>query len=134
MPTIDAARILYLQSQISRFNDKLALWGANRIMDQQCGQTWLQTFSKINGIYSSGNQLNALQLVTWNDYEEGTEIESGIDNCVSVAATLSKNTLDWPVRFRCDPWVGHSSENIPATVQFFDSERDHGSWTVGSYP
>ena len=22
-----------------------------------------------------------MQLVTWNDYEEGTEIESGIDNC-----------------------------------------------------
>jgi hypothetical protein len=79
------------------FNDKLALWGANRIMDQQCGQTWLQTFSKINGMYSSSNQLDALQLVTWNDYEEGTEIESGIDNCVSVNASVAKNALNWSI-------------------------------------
>jgi hypothetical protein len=79
------------------FNDQLALWGSNRIMGQQCGQTWLQTFSKINGMYNSGNQLEALQLVTWNDYEEGTEIESGIDNCVSVNASISKNALNWDI-------------------------------------
>jgi len=54
------------------FNDTLASWGSNRIMGQQCGQTWLQTFSKVNSLYNSGNQLPALQLVTWNDYEEGT--------------------------------------------------------------
>ena len=82
------------------FNDTLALWGANRIMDQQCGQTWLQTFSKINGMYNSGNQLDALQLVTWNDYEEGTEIESGIDNCVSVNGSIAKNSLNWSITGR----------------------------------
>jgi hypothetical protein len=79
------------------FNDKLAAWGTNRVMDQQCGQTWLQTFSKINSMYDSNNQLDALQLVTWNDYEEGTEIESGIDNCVSVKASVAKNALNWTI-------------------------------------
>src|SRR4051812_20851747 len=49
------------------FNDKLASWGLNRVMGQQCGQTWLQTFAKINGLYDSTNQLPVLQLVTWND-------------------------------------------------------------------
>ena len=39
--------------------------------------------------YNSGKQLPALQLVTWNDYEEGTEIESGIDNCFSLSASVS---------------------------------------------
>lgn len=80
------------------FNDTLAAWGSNRIMDQQCGQTWLATFSEVNGIYNSGNQLPALQLVTWNDYEEGTEIESGISNCLTVSATLSSNVLQWKVQ------------------------------------
>ena len=79
------------------FNDSLAAWGANRIMGQQCGQTWLQTFSKANSLYNSNKQLNILQLVTWNDYEEGTEIESGIDNCVSVSASVSGNSLNWGV-------------------------------------
>jgi len=77
------------------FNDTLAAWGSNRIMEQQCGQTWLQTFSQINGLYSSAKQLSDLQLVTWNDYEEGSEIESGIDNCLTLSASVSGNSLQW---------------------------------------
>ena len=79
------------------FNDSLAAWGSNRIMDQQCGQTWLQTFDQINQLYGSGRQLPYLQLVTWNDYEEATELESGIDNCFSLQASVSGNTLQWSI-------------------------------------
>jgi len=43
------------------------------------------------------NQLPYLQLVTWNDYEEGTEMESGIDNCFSLNASLSGSTLEWTI-------------------------------------
>ena len=79
------------------FNDTLASWGQNRIMGQQCGQTWLSTFSELNGYYDSGTPLANLQLVTWNDYEEGTEIETGIDNCVKVSASLSGSSLQWSI-------------------------------------
>jgi hypothetical protein len=79
------------------FNDTLASWGMHRIMNQQCGQTWLQTFADINKVYNSNHPLPAMQLVTWNDYEEGTEIESGIDNCLSVSASISGNSLQWKV-------------------------------------
>jgi hypothetical protein len=79
------------------FNDTLAAWSADRIMGQQCGQTWLQTFGEINGLYNSGQQLPFLQLVTWNDYEEGTEIESGIANCLTLSGAVSGNTLNWQV-------------------------------------
>jgi hypothetical protein len=79
------------------FNDTLASWSLKRIMDQQCGQTWLQTFSELNSFYNSGDQLSALQLVTWNDYEEGTELESGIDNCLTVSSSLDSNALQWSV-------------------------------------
>jgi hypothetical protein len=77
------------------FNDSLASWGSGRVMGQQCGQTWLQTFSKINGLYNSGRQLPDLQLVTWNDYEEATEIESGVDNCLTVSASVAGTALKW---------------------------------------
>ncbi|HEV2115352.1 MAG TPA: hypothetical protein VGR48_04955 [Terriglobales bacterium] len=80
------------------FNDSLASWGSGRVMSQQCGQTWLQTFSKINSMYNSSRQLDALQLVTWNDYEEGTEIETGIDNCLGISASISGGTLKWSVQ------------------------------------
>jgi hypothetical protein len=77
------------------FNDALASWGSGRAIDQQCGQTWLQTFQQINSMYNSGKQLPYLQLVTWNDYEEATEIESGVDSCFSLQASVSGNTLEW---------------------------------------
>lgn len=79
------------------FNDQLASWSSNRKMQQQCGQTWLKTFSEINSIYNMGPQLPYLQLVTWNDYEEGTEIESGIDNCFSLQTSISANSLQWSI-------------------------------------
>jgi len=79
------------------FNDTLASWSLDRIMPQNCGQTWLATFAKANSLYNSTKQLNALQLVTWNDYEEGTEIESGIDNCLAVSANLSESSLVWSI-------------------------------------
>jgi hypothetical protein len=79
------------------FNDTLAAWGSNRIMQQQCGQTWLRTFSEIKGLYNSGKQLQDLQLVTWNDYEEGTEIESGIDNCVALSPSVTGQALQWNI-------------------------------------
>ena len=79
------------------FNDTLASWGSNRIMGQQCGHTWLKTFSKINSLYNSSKQLPFMQLVTWNDYEEGTEIESGIGNCMAISAEVSGNALNWSI-------------------------------------
>ena len=80
------------------FDDSLASWGTGRVMSQQCGQTWLQTFAKINKMYNSSSQLDALQLVTWNDYEEGTEVESGIANCLSVSGYMSGGYLQWAVQ------------------------------------
>lgn len=79
------------------FNDTLASWGSNRILDQQCGQTWLATLAEAGKYYSASNQLDAIQLVTWNDYEEGTEIETGIDNCVSISAAMSGSKITWSI-------------------------------------
>ncbi|HEX4489027.1 MAG TPA: hypothetical protein VH088_22320 [Terriglobales bacterium] len=79
------------------FNDTLASWSLRRVVGQNCGQTWLQSFEKLNSYYNSGNQLPILQLVTWNDYEEGTEMESGIDNCLTVSASAAGAQLKWSV-------------------------------------
>jgi hypothetical protein len=79
------------------FNDSLAPWHSGRVMSQQCGGTWLKTFSEVNGLYNAGKQLPYLQLVTWNDYEEATEIESGIDSCFSLTASVSGSSLQWGI-------------------------------------
>ena len=80
------------------FNDTLAAWGTNRVIDQNCGETWLQSFSEIGKFYSSGNQLPGVQIATWNDYEEGTSIEPGIDNCVFLVPSQSGSTINWIVK------------------------------------
>jgi hypothetical protein len=77
------------------FNDSLAPWTSRRVMGQQCGGTWLKTFSEVNQLYNAGKQLPFLQLVTWNDYEEATEIESGIDSCFSLNTSVSGSSLKW---------------------------------------
>jgi PKD repeat protein len=79
------------------FNDSLAAWGTNRLMDQQCGQTWLQSMAEAGKYYSGANQLPFLQVVTWNDYEEGSEIETGIDNCVTVSASVTGTVASWSI-------------------------------------
>lgn len=79
------------------FNDTLATWGSDRVIDQNCGQTWLQSFTEVGKYYSGSNQLPALQIATWNDYEEGTAIETGIDNCVYLVPAQSGTTINWTV-------------------------------------
>lgn len=80
------------------FDDSLAAWGQHRYADQQCGQQWLAQLADA-GIYYTAypTRLNAMQVATWNDYEEGTEIESGIDNCVSLSAAMSGSSLLWAI-------------------------------------
>ncbi len=84
-----------LGSAYKGFNDTLAIWSTNRLVNQHCGQTWLDTFGAVDQFYSASNQLPAIQLVTWNDYEEGTAIESGIDSCVVVTPDANAGTLTW---------------------------------------
>jgi hypothetical protein len=118
------------------FNDSLASWTLHRTMGQQCGQTWLQTFSEINKVYSAKNPLPAMQLVTWNDYEEGTEIESGIDNCVSLSAEVSGNSLQWKVSGQentIDHYTVYVSEDGQNLMKLTDLATGSNSLDLCSY-
>lgn len=78
------------------FDDNNASWGGNRVISQQCGQVLLKTANEISKYYGGANpQLPYVQVVTWNDYEEGTAVENGIDNCYSVSALVSGSKISW---------------------------------------
>jgi hypothetical protein len=78
------------------FDDNNASWGGNRVIAQQCGQVLLKTANEISKYYGGTKpQLPYVQVVTWNDYEEGTAVENGIDNCYTVNASLVGDTLSW---------------------------------------
>jgi hypothetical protein len=78
------------------FDDNNASWGTNRVMAQQCGQVLLKTANEISKYFGGANpQIPYVQIATWNDYEEGTSVEDGIDNCFTVNASLSGSQLSW---------------------------------------
>lgn len=84
-----------LASGYKGFNDTLAAWGTGRIINQSCGQAWLKSIAQAAKYFSTSRQVPGIQLVTWNDYEEGTEIETGIDNCITVSASSSGTVASW---------------------------------------
>lgn len=104
---IQKPSLITLGSAYKGFNDTVAKWSTNRVVDQHCGQTWLDTFANIGQHYSASNQLPALQIVTWNDYEEGTPIELGIDNCVYLQPSISGNSLTWSVGGGSEATIDH---------------------------
>ena len=63
------------------FNDSKASWSRNRKMDSRCGQTFNDTLRMFRRYYTPEHQLPFLMIETWNDYEEGTDIEKGVDTC-----------------------------------------------------
>ena len=89
------------------FDDSQAGFGLNRQIHHQCGQTWLNTFAQTAKFFSADHQLETLQIATWNDYEEGTEIESGIDGCTFLVPALSGTTLNWTVEGGPENTIDH---------------------------
>jgi|SRR5579872_1023497 len=84
----------------SGFDDSNAGWGYDRVVAQQCGQVLWDTANEMSagGYWGSNNhQIPYMQVATWNDYEEATEQESGINNCYTISALLDSQhgMLDW---------------------------------------
>ena len=111
------------------FNSVQANWGRGRIMDPECGQTWIGSFSESNQYYSSA-ALPYLQIATWNDYNEGTEIESGIDNCFAVSASTQGQTLSWTLRAT----NSYASLTTVSHIEIYDSTDGQNVSLVASQP
>ena len=60
------------------FDDSLAAWGLGRYLSRACGQTWLDTWTKVEASDSPYALISTL-----NDYEEGTDIEQGVVKLVT---------------------------------------------------
>ena len=63
------------------FDDTRASWSLNRRMDRRCGKTFEDTLRIFQENDSNGDPMPFLLIATWNDYEEGTQIEDGVAHC-----------------------------------------------------
>jgi hypothetical protein len=103
------------------FDDYNASWSANRVIAQQCGQVLLNTSNEISKYFGGTNpQIPYVQVITWNDYEEGTAAEDGIDNCYTVGSSLSGNILSWSL-VASDPTYASTSTVHHFNVYFADA-------------
>ncbi len=111
------------------FNSSQATWGTNRILDQACGQLWMQSLTESNRFYTT-EALPYLQIITWNDYNEGTEIETGIDNCFTVAAEVKGTVLQW----RLESANEFASLATVSHVEIYDSTDGENLRLIDSVP
>jgi hypothetical protein len=63
------------------FDDRKASWSLGRYMAQRCGATFADTMSLPQKYYPADHPLPFLLVATWNDYEESTAIERGLEKC-----------------------------------------------------
>jgi len=127
--------MIAIASVYKGFDDRIASWSENRVTEQNCGQSWLDTFARVNRYYSSTHQLDYLQVVTWNDYEEGTEIESGIDNCVEIQPSVSGRTISWKIsgnQNTIDHFTIYASLDGKRLVPLTEVPADTRSWELHS--
>jgi hypothetical protein len=76
------------------FDDRLASWTKHRRIPQDCGRTLLKVAQAIP------ESLNMMQVNTWNDYEEGSAVEPGIDNCGDLTIAVEGDQLALRPQFR----------------------------------
>jgi len=63
------------------FNDTKASWSLNRHMSRRCGQTFEDTLKIFHQHDDPEHPMPFMLIATWNDYEEGTQIENGVSDC-----------------------------------------------------
>jgi hypothetical protein len=134
------------------FDDNNASWSNNRVVAQQCGQVLLKTADEISKYFGGSNpQIPYVQIATWNDYEEGTAVEGGIDNCYTVTMSLSGSQLTWTLvasdsTYASTATIHHfnvyftdaagnlyvAAQNLPVTTNALDLSAlvPSGTWSV----
>jgi hypothetical protein len=63
------------------FDDTKASWSLNRHIDRRCGKTFEDTLHAFREHNDPNHPMPFMMIATWNDYEEGTQIENGIAQC-----------------------------------------------------
>jgi hypothetical protein len=65
------------------FDDSKASWSLHRYMDRRCGRTFEDTLRIFRENADGSLNMPFVMIATWNDYEEGTQIENGASRCDS---------------------------------------------------
>jgi hypothetical protein len=79
-----------------RFNDKRASWSLDRHMNARCGQTLKDTLNFWKKYVPANQTIPFVLIETWNDYEEGSDIEAGLPACGGRATPRALQDFEVP--------------------------------------
>ncbi len=71
------------------FDDTRASWSRNRHIAYRCGKTFENVLGIYRKYYGTQNASPYLLVETWNDYEEGTDVERSIGHCGAATAEIN---------------------------------------------
>ncbi|HET6210290.1 MAG TPA: carboxypeptidase regulatory-like domain-containing protein, partial [Jatrophihabitans sp.] len=133
--------ITYFAGAWKGFDDRMANWSPSwlngtpqpapvasgfypRDTSQRCGTNWLDTFGETGKYFNTSHQAPFLMVSTWDDYEEGSEVETGIDNCVnSFTGSLAGSSLQWTIGLSGD---GASERTIDHYTVWYSTDGATG--------
>ena len=70
-------------------------WSKGKYMPRDSGKCWLSQAAVINA--NRPTNIIGIQVATWNDWEEGSEIESAIDNGITITTSGTGTIVNWSV-------------------------------------
>ncbi len=76
-----------------QFDDRKASWSLNRHISARCGQTYKDTVDLWRKFFPVDQTIPFMLIETWNDYEEGSEVEPGLPTCAGQAPAPSQNSV-----------------------------------------
>jgi hypothetical protein len=79
-----------------QFDDSKASWGLNRHISARCGQTFVDTKELTSKFFPPDQVIPFVLIESWNDYEEGSAIETGIPACTGQSSANSSLRNDAP--------------------------------------
>ncbi|RED98387.1 T9SS type A sorting domain-containing protein [Marinoscillum furvescens] len=99
------------------FDDRAASWGQNRWIDRKDGETLQQTWDLIHK-YQEESAIKWVILETWNDWNEGTELEPSKEHGFAYATKSAENIA----AFKDTTYVVNDSLFSAATKLYFAAE------------
>lgn len=72
-------------------------WSLGKYISQQQGFTWVDMWNANNNFIAGGGKLDYIGIVTWDDYQEGSAVQTGIRTNVAISAALSSGIITFSV-------------------------------------
>lgn len=93
------------------FDDSLAPWGENRFMSRDDGALYDATWN-----LATLNEARIVMIATWNDFEEGTDVEYGVRMVVDMDAARPENPGRPEILMRGSPlevtWIPGAGDDV----------------------